>query len=452
MITLVEIANRLKDKVDYDFNSEDERKRWEPIRATDYVVPSFNITESQAKGAKAKLRMKLSKVLAFIDSVKHKRFKDGCTIMPISVTNKDNLAIWDSEKSVSRAIAYMIEIGLISVENDRYQFGAYYEKDNRSKSYYYYKENEDKIKAYCISNNIEMFVVKNKIYDIKEIESLHTEIDCDKVRFAKTLKLVKPTNLSKSDFEKQLTLCLYKNYPALAFHIEKANEINENYYAKYPEFRIRFRPNFTWSDDGTYVSGIGIRATNSMTNFKKEKRAEALKAYGFTLEKDINASVPRMTLSLNKGYWVDESIDIYELIFREMEPNGIFTKEIREAIKKLHMRAYFDSSESSVGHHTWLAIDQENVEEQDVRSKMAEFREAIIRAEGGTLVDGSEIFYIESCVYLMTLYDLLTSGHKVWQVYDCFYAKGEETQEDFEDMVSYGVRTNFSYFMETYYK
>ena len=91
MITLVEIANRLKDKVDYNFNSEDEKKRWEPIRATDYVVPSFNITESQAKGAKAKLRMKLSKVLAFIDSVKHKRFKDGCTVMPISVTNKDNL-------------------------------------------------------------------------------------------------------------------------------------------------------------------------------------------------------------------------------------------------------------------------------------------------------------------------------------------------------------------------
>ena len=128
---------------------------------------------------------------------------------------------------------------------------------------------------------------------------------------------------------------------------------------------------------------------------------------------------------------MDESIDIYELIFREMKPNGTFTKEIREAIKTLHMRAYFDSSESSVGHHTWLAIDQKNIDEQDVRNKMAEFRKAIIRAEGGTLVDGSEIFYVESCVYLMTLYDLLTSGHKVWQVYDCFYAKGEETQEDF---------------------
>ena len=32
---------------------------------------------------------------------------------------------------VSRAIDYMIEIGLLGIENDKYQFGAYYEKDNK---------------------------------------------------------------------------------------------------------------------------------------------------------------------------------------------------------------------------------------------------------------------------------------------------------------------------------
>ena len=97
-------------------------------------MPDFIIKESKAKGAETKLKNKLSKVLAFIDSVKHKRFKAGCTVMPISVTNKENLAIWSNEKGVSRAIDYMIEIGLISIENDKYQFGAYYEKDNKSKT------------------------------------------------------------------------------------------------------------------------------------------------------------------------------------------------------------------------------------------------------------------------------------------------------------------------------
>ena len=122
----------------------------------------------------------------------------------------------------------------------------------------------------------------------------------------------------------------------------KANEINETYYRDYPEFRIRFQPNFTWADNGLYVSGIGIRATNAMISLKKDKRAEILKAYGFTIEKDINASVPRMTLSLN-------------------------------------------------------------------------------------------------------------SGHRVWQVYDCFYSTGAEDDELFKYMVSSGVKLNFEAFLRDYW-
>lgn len=446
MITLEEIASRLTERKDYDFTAN--KTDWAPQRAENYILPAFVIKESTAKGAEAKLRTKLSKVLAFVDLVKHKRFKTGCTIMPISVTAKDNLAIWNNQMGVSRAIDYMIEIGLLSPENEVYQFGAYYEKDNKSKSYRYYKENEDQLKEYCKERNIQMFVVKNPLYSMTEAQKVHKDIDKSKVRFGTKLKLIKPAGLSKAEFEKQLTLCLYENYPGLRFHIEKANEINEKYYIDYPEFRIRFQPNFTWHDD-LYVSRIGIRATNSMVNMKKEDRSEILKAYGFTLEKDINASVPRMTLSLNMGHWVDESTDIYELIYRHMEPTGDFTTEVREAIKKLHMRAYFDESEKQVGHHTWLAMDQENINREDVCNKMAEFRNAIVQAEGGKLY-GSDIFYVESCVYLMTLYDLLASGHRVWQVYDCFYSTGAEDQELFEYMISNGVRLNFEEFLRVY--
>ena len=48
----------------------------------------------------------------------------------------------------------------------------------------------------------------------------------------------------------------------------------------------------------------------------------------------------------------------------------------------------------------------------------------------------------------MTLYDLLTSGHMVWLVYDAFYSNGEEDQETFTEMVKSSVRLNFGYFME----
>ena len=94
---------------------------------------------------------------------------------------------------------------------------------------------------------------------------------------------------------------------------------------------------------------------------------------------------------------------------------------------------------------------QENIEKQDVCDAMTEFREAIIKAEGGRLY-GSDIFYVESCVYLMTLYDLLTSGHRVWQVYDCFYSTGEEDQKTFEYMISSGVKLNFESFIRHYWK
>ena len=290
----------------------------------------------------------------------------------------------------------------------------------------------------------------NCVCKIKDISKVHKDIDRSKVRFASRLKLIRPAGVSKEEFKKQLTLCLYENYPGLRFHIEKANEINKRYYKDYQDFRIKFEPTFTWSDDDLYVSGIGIRATNSMINIKKSKRVEILKEYGFILEKDINASVPRLTLSLNKGEWVDESVDLYELIYRVMEPEGEFNTETREAIKKLHMRAYFDSGDKQTGHHTWLSMNQDGIDRQDVCDTMATFRNAIIEAEGGKLY-GSDIFYIESCVYLMTLYDLLTSGHKVWQVYDCFYSTGEEDQETFEFMVSNGVKMNFRYFLDAYW-
>ena len=199
MVTLEEIAGRLRDRKDYDFATN--RMDWEPQKVDGYILPEFVIKKSTAKGAEAKLKTKLSKVLAFVDLVKYKRFKTGCTIMPISVTAKDNLAIWNTEMGVSRAVDYMIEIGLLSVENDRYQFGAYYEKDNKSKTYRYYQENEEKLKEYCQEHNIQMFVVKNTLLSMNELKNVHTDIDKASVRFGSKLKLIWPLELSKAEFE-----------------------------------------------------------------------------------------------------------------------------------------------------------------------------------------------------------------------------------------------------------
>ncbi len=448
MITLLEIANRLGK--DSGLSFKEREYSWRPITTDEYTVPDFCIEESTAKGAKTRLRTKLSKVLAFVNGIRPIRAKSACTIITIPVKNKSNLMIWGSDKNVSNAIDFMEEIGLISVENESFRFYAVNEHENVAKTYRYYFENEKKLLQYCSDHGIEAFKAENRIYSIEPGRVLHKDIPPDKVRFSPNLRLVKPSDLSKTEFEKELTLCLYANYPGLWFSIMKANEINDTYYRDYPEFRIRFQPNFTWNSKNTMVTKIGIRATNSMTNIKKEDREAILKQYGFTLKKDINASVPRMTLSFNSGRWIDESEDLYERIFNIMEPGGVFTNEAREAIKKLHMRAYFDTSNKQVGHHTWLDMDKDGIDQNDVRATMNALRNAMVEAEGGALF-GSEIFYIESCVYLMTLYDLLASGHRVWQVYDCFYSTGEETQEEFEELISNGVRLNFNDFYRTWF-
>ena len=155
-------------------------------------------------------------------------------------------------------------------------------------------------------------------------------------------------------------------------------------------------------------------------------------------------------MSLNKGYWVDESIDIYELINNEFEPDKKFTKLRRNAIKDFHMSCYFDEgSDVVMGRNVWRRIDREGANKDETYALMGKLREAVIKAEGGRLY-GVEIFFIESCVYLMALYDLLCSGIDTWLVYDAFYSKSFEDQEQFEEMVKNSVKSSFEDFLRFY--
>lgn len=78
-------------------------------------------------------------------------------------------------------------------------------------------------------------------------------------------------------------------------------------------------------------------------------------------------------------------------------------------------------------------------------------RQAIEIVEGGKLYN-NEIFFVESCVYMMTLYDLVCSGRRVWQVYDCFYSTGNEDDETFNEMILQGVKLNFNEFYNVWWK
>ena len=54
---------------------------------------------------------------------------------------------------------------------------------------------KDMIKKYCEDHGIEMFAVKNKVYNIYRLKNVHTDIDRSKVRFVSRIKLIKLAEL-----------------------------------------------------------------------------------------------------------------------------------------------------------------------------------------------------------------------------------------------------------------
>jgi hypothetical protein len=464
-----EERDKIQDKLELALEDDPEEvvcgliDNWKPCALEGYATPKFEIPVKKSNNYETYKRAELSRVLAFIEYAQKKRIKGGCTAMPIPTTSRKNLMIWGYPKAISRGIEFMKEIGLITVHINQYRFGVPYQGANYGKTYAYFEENEQKVIQYCEEQGIYKYVVKN-LEEIKgtekqilKIESAIEHIDAVKtfdrsaVRFAKGLSLEKPDGVSGQDFEAYLYCCLYLNYPEFALHQMKADEINENFYKDYPEFKLRFRPHFTWQDNK--VVKIGIRITNEFCNKEKVERKALLDQYGFHLQHDVRSSVPRLTLSINKGHWVDEKEDVYKLINEEFEPGSNFSEARREAIKHYMLRTYFDiGSDKELGRNVLSDIYKAKVEipgvsKTEVDELMGRLREAAFRALGSKTF-GSDIFYIESCVYLMTLYDLLTSGHMVWLVYDAFYSNGEEDQETFTYMVRSSVRLNFGFFME----
>lgn len=463
MVTLEELIDRIalqkeeNNKYIKVEQSDNAVRKWQPTTIDDYIVPKFNIVESKAAGAEAKRRTVLSKILTFVDSAQRRRIRNTCTVMPIAITSAENLSIWGTEKNVSRAVDKMIEIGLISEHNEEYRFNAPfpYDDENRCKTYKYYYENEQKFIAYCEAHDIKKFkpvnvteLTEKDKKTIAKVNDRYKQFKIEDVVFSSNLKLVKPIDVSTAEFETYLTWCLYNNYSEFRFHQIKVDEINDRYYKEYPEFALRFKPHFTWDNKKKAVIKIGIRVTNAFCNKEKSERKKVLEDYGLKLERDIKSSVPRLTLSLNTGKWVDESSDIYELINNEFEPNSKFTEQRREAIKALHMSVYFEEhSDAFMGKNVWHRILKTGLNKDEIYDIMKRLRAAVTKVEGGKLY-GSEIFYVESCVYLMTLYDLLSAGHMVWLVYDAFYSRGETDSEDFEMMITNGVRLNFEAFYE----
>ena len=420
---------------------------FKPTRPTKEITfNSFNIPQVHKQSS---LKEQLSKVLAFIDFNKQRRFSDGVTVMPIATTNKRLISIWGSSMNVSRAIKFMCNIGLLAEYDNRYQFNAYYNKDNKSKQYAYNYETEQRIKEYCSNNNINKYRIINttivNIFAVKNISFEHTE-----VRFSSKLHLLKPDNWSCAEFENYLTGCLYENYSQLKHYQELADKINETFYADDYDRQIRFKPNFTWNKGNKAVTKIGIRATNSLVSAKKEHddnvlcKDDVLNRYGLKYEFDVKSSVPRITYALNNGVWLNNNIDLYQIMYNKFiklcpSEQLEWNDETRKIFKSFHMNGYFDTEAKLSAHlkrQVAMKVKYNKEEWNDLEYVMKSYRESIIQTVGELKYD-SEVFFHESCIYMDVTYELLSRGINVWQQYDCWYTDKEVA--DVEQIVRQNV-------------
>lgn len=427
-------------------------------------MPPFLIPKNRSQKSQ---REQLSKVLAFVKHERNIRAAEGCTVMPIPTTNKHMLAIAGSPANASNLIKFMCQIGLISPECEKYRFGSRYEKNNYAKTYRYYYDNEQKLLVYCEQEGIGEFSTKNCTRRNITVPAC-SEISVKDVAISSHLKLVKPKDLSHTEFEDYISELIYQRYPHLEAYQELVDEINETHYSDYPELSISFRLHFTWDKKKNYIRKIGLRATNSCVsasnseehdeNFHRLIKQELLNKYGLNLSKDVKSSVPRITLSLNQHYWENETTDIYEMILHECVHSGeCFSNEtvvqkfaeLREVIKKLHMRRYFDT-EKEIRNHTRNAMGHHVENKAEVDAIMKAYQKAVIKAEGGKLY-GTEIFLHESCIYLDVLKELLDNGFFCWECYDAFYARKEGvTQEEFEKYVEALVEEKANAYIKRY--
>ena len=478
-ITLEEIVKRLdafekekKDKAnenivdEHSFDPEYEDDNIKAIVIEDAVTPKLNIeTPNKAvHGAEKKFRDKLAKVYAFINHAKLNAKKDKCSVLPFACTSKIYLKIWNTSASVSNAFKYMIKIGLLEVESNKYQWGAYFDDLNTSKTYRFHYANAKKIVEFCKENGIKPFEIsyerkvskktREKLEQIKPTKP----IEKDEVKFSSSLSLHKPEGLSRSEFDELLYDYLLENYPCLEIGQKLAKKINETYYKDYPDLRIRFEPSFK-PRKGDTVKKIGIRATNRLCGAVKDPkdlkkpgmilRQDVLNEYGFDYEYDLTASVPRISIALNNGGWVKPDFDLYRAINEKYEPGFDYSNwekcDRRKSIKRLFFRTYFDGSDKELGKNTCRKMVMDGISRAAVYKEMEKLRHATEEVLG-TVHFGNYVFLVESFIYLQVLNALLEKGYVVWMVYDCFYIKGVKNKEDMDRYIGDLVYTCYVQF------
>jgi hypothetical protein len=257
--------------------------------------------------------------------------------------------------------------------------------------------------------------------------------------------------------DEQIIQQLMINYPQITDYMNKADAINEEFFCneKY-KLGIQFQPKVTRSKGGL-ITKLSIRATNGICNLKDHDngndsgriwRKDFLKEYFGTndyLEFDVTSSIFRLTNFLNNNVWLDNSIDLYPVMYGRQFKND----DERTAYKKFAMKLYFGRSAGVIRTNICNRDSdlKNNYSTEDIDNTIEDMQNRMLNTIGPSW--DSEIFLHESCIYMDLLESLLRDGLDVVQVYDGFYVKKNDNITSNDKLLTicqnkiHGIITNY---------
>lgn len=397
-----------------------------------------------------KYKSNLYDLLLLCNSLKYMFFKPE-TVMPLSTTGKLSETFGNQSKA-SRVRELACKIGLLEAVTGRYSYisittESIHFKPN-AKEYVCNRQILESIENLCIQESI--YVSKDKENENTNSNIYSNTVAVTFTKYAengkKTHKYAISSKTLINDTDENILIGLYNNYPYMREFQVLADEINNTALVS-PLEHIKFQFSIKRGKSGK-VTKIGCRASNGIVSFKDREnknqnyrgtwRKDYLKAVlGDYEEYDVHSSISNVTYLLNHGKWL--GMDCYRAEFgRDFNDNVT-----RDWYKSIFMRLYFTKTVESTAK-ALIPYDIDYRKTDYCKGLIRELKSNMTSFIGKTY--DSEIFFHESCIYLLVRKELMRRKIKCSQVYDGFYFKKGEMPKDMDEIVKSCAEFYYSHY------
>lgn len=338
-----------------------------------------------------------------------------------------------SQSTISRVLKAAVKVGLLVVkwQGDRF--------DHTPTDYWMNHDMKEALIEWCELNGITISKEGLRLSLQEQVEA----IESAKVRQGYINKVEKPfqvvpfkggrlPNLT----DKEVVYGLYESRPQYLALLNTLKEINE--YLPEDEHH-RLSPTIRRDKNGHVIS-IGLRATNTYCNTKKEKDGNAgfmgvyredvlKKKLGTWTEYDIKASIPSISLLMTTGRWREDTEDLYEAIRKEPFQN----EAQRKLFKGMFLPVYFNKSTNQLISHIKRQATKTHYQFSEEETMEMWNQAAVAMANVDDTIGrlGTEVFLHESCICANAMLRMLKEeGWRVIEIYDGFYIQTDGSQYD----------------------